>query len=134
MKYSLLKSIGAMLAGIIAGAIPAVAMDSILEKAGIMETDPFDANPTGLIMGVLLYRLIFNVTGSYVTARLAPKHPMRHAMILGILGLVIGTIGTIVMWDVPPHWYSIGVALISVPCAWTGAKLAEIKFKSSTHH
>ena len=134
MNHFILKSVRAMLAGFGAGALPSVATDSILEKTGLMITKPFDANPVGLIIGVLLYRLIFNVMGSYVTARLAPSHPMRHAMILGLLGLVIGIIGAVIMWAIPPHWYSVSVALISVPCAWIGAILAERKINSSIHH
>jgi len=34
----------------------------------------------------LAYRSVYTVLGGYVTARLAPHNPMRHAMALGIAG------------------------------------------------
>src|SRR6266702_3366018 len=49
------------------------------------------------------YRIVFNVAGGYIAARLAPYAPMRHAMALAIIGLV----------------------LMAVPCAWLGGRIAE---------
>ncbi|MFL5528873.1 MAG: hypothetical protein ACJ791_05865, partial [Gemmatimonadaceae bacterium] len=75
------------------------------------------------------YRIIYNIIGSYVAARLAPNRPMWHAMVLGVLGLLVGTAGAAATWNsnppLGPHWYGIAVALISIPCAWIGGLLAE---------
>jgi hypothetical protein len=124
MKTPILKSIGAIVAGLALGFILSIATDKIFEKTGAMETEPFDANPAWLIMLVVVYRTIFNTAGSYLAARLAPTKPMKHALILGMIGLLLGIIGTIVMWDIPPHWYPILLVILTLPAAWFGGKLA----------
>lgn len=81
MKKETLKSIGAIVAGFFALVILSVITDSILEKTGIMKTEPFVENPIWLIVIIILYRTIFNTFGCYLTARLAPNKPMKHAII-----------------------------------------------------
>ena len=115
MKNSILKSIWACLAGMLVGAILAVLTDTILEKTGLMTTQPFDANPVWLIIIVIIYRNVYNILGSFVTARLAPFRPMKHVMIVAAIGLVATIVGTIVMWHVPPHWYPISLIILT-PC------------------
>ena len=123
MSKNTLKSIGAILVGFLAGAILSVVTDVILEKTGFMKMEPFDYNAWWIIVLVILYRCIYNTLGCYIAARLAPSRPMRHAMILGIIGLGLSIVGTIVMWDKPPHWYPIALILLVMPCAWLGGKL-----------
>jgi CHASE2 domain-containing sensor protein len=73
----------------------------------------------------LAYRAVYGVLGSYVTARLAPDRPTLHAMTLGVVGVVIGSVGAVVMWDAGPAWYSLGVIAVTLPCARAGAWLHE---------
>jgi hypothetical protein len=124
MKKSILKSIGALLAGIATGVILSLATDAILEKTGLMKTNPFDANPSWVIIGVIIYRTVYNIAGAYLTARLAPDNPMKHVLLLGILGLAVGVLGTVVMWHIPPHWYPIALDILALPSAWLGGILA----------
>lgn len=72
------------------------------------------------------YRIPYTVLGGYVAARLAPGRAMKHAMILGVIGLVLSIVGAIATWnrDLGPHWYAIVIAAIAIPCSWLGAKLA----------
>ena len=127
MKYSILKSIGAIIAGMAVGAILSVATDKILEATSIMKITPFDENPVWLIGLVIIYRTIFNLLGTYIAAKLAPSKPMKHAIILGIIGTLAGIIGTIAMWHIPPHWYPISLVILTMPTAWLGGKLATKK-------
>jgi hypothetical protein len=73
----------------------------------------------------LSYRIVYTVVGSYVTARLAPHSPMRHAWVLGVIGFVIGTAGAIATMPMHlgPAWYPIAIALTALPCAWLGGAL-----------
>jgi hypothetical protein len=74
----------------------------------------------------LAYRIAYGVAGSWLTARLAPFAPMRHALILGGIGLVVsltGVVGAMHM-DLGPLWYPVLVALSALPCAWVGGRLA----------
>ena len=119
-----LKSVGAVIAGFVALATLSIITDIILGKAGVMKTDPFAENPAWLIAVIILYRTIFNTIGCYLGARLAPGKPMKHAMILGTIGVVLTLVGLIVAWDVPPRWYPISLIVLTLPAAWLGGKLA----------
>jgi len=41
------------------------------------------------------YRQYYTVVGGYVTAALAPDPPMRYVIILGLIGLTLGTLAAI---------------------------------------
>lgn len=123
MKKELLKSIGAVLAGFVLLVTLSIVMDSILEKIGALKTDPFNENPSWLIILLILYRTIFNACGSYLTARLAPNKPMKHALILGSIGVVLTIVGLIAMWEIPPRWYPISLIILTLPAAWVGGKI-----------
>jgi Kef-type K+ transport system membrane component KefB len=124
VKKEISKSIVAVIAGFAALAILSTIADSVLEKAGVMKTQPFVENPVWVIAIVILYRTIFNTLGCYLTARIAPNKPAQHAMILGILCVVLTIVGLIVMWDIPPRWYPISLIVLTLPAAWLGGKMA----------
>lgn len=124
MKKEILKSIGAVVAGFALLVILSVITDSILEKTGVMKTEPFVENPVWLIVTIILYRTIFNTFGCYLTARIAPNKPIKHAIILGIIGVVLTIAGLIAMWDIPPRWYPISLLVLTLPAAWLGGKMA----------
>ncbi|HEV8515968.1 MAG TPA: hypothetical protein VGQ59_21960 [Cyclobacteriaceae bacterium] len=120
---STLKSIGAILVGLIAVFVLSILTDMALESTGLMQTNPFDANPWWLIVIVIIYRNIYGAAGSYLAARFAPNKPMRHAMILGFIGFALTIVGAVVMWDMPPHWYPLTLIVLALPSAWLGGKL-----------
>jgi MFS family permease len=124
MKKETLKSIGAVIAGLAALAILSILTDTVLQKTGVMKTEPFVENPVWLIALIVLYRMIFSTFGCYLTARLAPRKPMKHAMILGVIGVVLTIVGLIAMWDIPPRWYPISLIVLTLPAAWLGGKMA----------
>lgn len=124
MKKETLKSIGAVIAGFAVLAILSTITDSVLQKTGVMKTDPFDENPVWMIALIVAYRTIFNIIGFYLTARLAPGRPMKHAIILGTICFALTIAGAIVMWHLPPHWYPISLAVLTLPAAWLGGKMA----------
>ena len=68
---------------------------------------------------------VFAIVGCYVSARLAPRHPMRHALILGALGLAFSLFTAAKMWDAAPAWYHIINLFLVMPYAWFGGRLRE---------
>jgi len=80
-----------------------------------------------VLVWATIYRTIYGVFGSYITARLAPNRPMMHALIGGAIGTLLATAGAIATWNhVPPlgpHWYSIALIVGALPTAWLGAKI-----------
>jgi hypothetical protein len=42
---------------------------------------------------------------------------MKHVMILGLLGTLLGVVGVVATWnrDLGPHWYPIALAVLAIP-------------------
>ena len=120
-----LKSIGSVLAGFAAVFILSVATDIILEKAGVFppQNEP-NAYVWWMLLLALVYRSLYAAVGGFVTASLAPSQPLRHAVILGITGLVFASIGLVVNWNksLSNAWYPILLAILSLPSVWLGGK------------
>lgn len=123
MKKNTLKSIGAVLAGFVTVVVLSVGTDSVLEARGVFPPLEKGLFITWMLIVALVYRCIYTVAGGYVTALLAPDRPTRHAIILGIIGIVAGTIGVVVGWDLSAHWYPIALVITALPCTWLGGKL-----------
>ena len=128
MNKNTLKSIEAVLAGFITVFVLSVGTDFILEKLGFFPpaNEP-DAYTGWMLMLALIYRSIYSVAGFYLAATLAPRAPMRHAIILGIIGAVFATLGAMANWDRSANWYPVLLVLVTLPCAWLGGRLVEIK-------
>lgn len=126
---SILRSIGAVLAGFVFIGVTHTGTDAILEGAGILPKGHLFVG-TGLILAVLGYRAAFSLAGCYLTAWLAPQNPMRHSLALGGIGVVLSSIGAIVAGaDLGPAWYAWTLAAISLPVAWLGGKLFEARLR-----
>ena len=119
-----LRRIGAVLAGLLAIVILSTAADAVLHATGVYPPFP-ERMADALFVLATAYRIVFGVLGGYVTARLAPDRPMRHALILGGIGLVISTAGAAAMGEYGPAWYALAIIAICLPCAWAGARLYE---------
>ena len=74
---------------------------------------------------MLLYVGVYATLGCYVTARLAPSRPMRHALVLGALGLAFNVMGSIAAWDTAPAWYHAVQLALTMVWAWLGGRLRE---------
>jgi len=119
------KSIWAVVAGFLTVVVLSIGTDFVLETLGIFppQSEP-GAYTAGMLMVALIYRCVYTVAGGYVTAWLAPNRTMRHAIILGFVGIAAGTIGVVVSWNLSPeHWYPIALVITSLPCTWWGGKL-----------
>ena len=128
MSKDILKSIGAVLAGLIFIGITHTATDAILENTGVLPKGNLHVG-TGLILMVIVYRAVLSLIGCYLTALLAPKSPMKHALALGIVGVLLSTAGAIATanMNLGPSWYAWTLVLISLPIAWLAGKLYELR-------
>jgi len=124
---NILKSIGAVLAGLVFIVISHTAVDKILEGLGIFPPPDQGLHVSWMLALALTYRVLLSIAGCYFTARLAPSRPMVHALILGAIG-VLGSAAGIPMamsQNLSPVWYPVSLAILSLPCAWIGGKLAD---------
>ncbi|HEV2734046.1 MAG TPA: hypothetical protein VGV85_04370 [Longimicrobiaceae bacterium] len=117
-----LRRAGAVLAGLLSIVVLSTAADAVLHATGVYPPFP-EIMADGLFLLATAYRVVFGVAGSWLAARLAPDHPMRHALALGAVGTVISVAGAAAMWQYGPAWYSLAIVAISFPCAWAGGRL-----------
>ena len=123
------RSVAAVLLGFVAVVVLSLGTDQVLH---VLQVYPPWGRPTydpGLNLLALAYRIAFAVLGSYIAARVAPHAPMRHALVLGFVGLALsaaGAIATIPM-HLGPALYPIALALTALPCAWLGGVLYRSK-------
>ncbi len=122
-RRSVLRSIGAVLAGLLTIFILSLGTDQLLHSLGIYPPWGQPMRDNGLLLLALSYRAVYDVFGCYLTARLAPRAPMLHALILGGVGTVLATLGAIEMWNFSPNWYPVVLAASALPSAWLGGML-----------
>lgn len=120
------RSIGALLAGLLVGVILSVGTDVLMRATGALPRLGQPAGNMPLLLATL-YRTLYGVAGSYMAARLAPNRPMRHALVLGVFGLVVSTAGAVATWNrqpsLGPHWYPVALIVLAIPTAWVGGNL-----------
>jgi hypothetical protein len=119
------RSIIAVLAGFVVVVVLSIGTDVLLHAIGVLPRLG-DAVSDSLLLVATVYRTIYSVVGSYITAWLAPDRPMKHALAGGVIGLILGIVGVIVTWNgagIGHHWYSIALAVLALPSAWVGGKL-----------
>ena len=124
---NVLKSTGAVLAGFIFILISHSTVDFILEATGIFTPPSQGFHTTWMVVTATIYRTLLSIIAAFITAKLAPSAPMKHALVLGLIGLAICTAAAIIVipMDLSPAWYPIALAVLAVPAAWFGAMLAE---------
>jgi hypothetical protein len=123
------KSVWALVAGFIAVVVLSIGTDAVLHALHVFP-------PVGqrmsdkLFLIATIYRTVYAILGSYITARVAPDRPMAHALIGGIIGLILGSVGAAVTWnrtELGPHWYPVALVVTALPCAWIGGKIRELE-------
>ena len=123
----ILRSIAAVVAGFLATFMLSIVTDIVLHGIGVF---PPWGQPMSNALFVLAtaYRVIYTIAGGYITARLAPNRPMTHVWILGLIGFLAATVGTVATWnkgpEFGPKWYPIALIVTALPCVWLGGKLA----------
>lgn len=129
MNKNKFKSIGSVLVGFIVIAILSTGTDMILKSMGILPYEHLFVS-SELILAVIFYRAVYSLIGCYIAAKLAPHSPMKHALALGLVGVIVGSVGTVVAADLGPAWYGWTLVVIALPIAWLGGKL----YESSSHN
>lgn len=125
---TVLRSIGAVVAGLIAIIITHTGTDAVLHATGVFPP-VFTRMSDGLFGLALAYRVAFSIFGCYLTARLAPNRPMFHSLMLGAVGTILSIAGAAAAWNkVPelgPKWYLVALVFTAIPCALIGGWLRE---------
>lgn len=122
------QSLWAVLAGVVVAIVATTLVDVLLHLAHVFPpiTQPIDDR---LALLATSYRIVIGIAGAWLTARLAPDRPLKHALLLGYLGVVLGLVGVVVTWNkgLGPRWYPIALVILAVPQSWVGGKLYEMR-------
>jgi peptidoglycan/LPS O-acetylase OafA/YrhL len=119
-----MKSFLAILAGLVFTIVITTAVDVLMHQTGL-----FTANgmTTTHWLIATAYRIVIAILGCWLTARLAPQNPMKHALILGGIGALLALVGVWVSSqkgpEFGPMWYAVVLVLTALPCAWIGGRL-----------
>ena len=125
-QRSILRSVGAVVAGLLFVIIITTATDALLHATGIF---PPWGQPMSDSLFVLAfaYRVVYGIAGGYITGLLAPDKPVKHALVLGAIGFVLSLAGAAATWnrgpEFGPKWYPLALIVIAIPTAWLGGKL-----------
>ena len=122
------QSIIAVVAGLVFIIVVTTVVDIVLHKMGVYPPLDHPINDT-LSALATAYRIVISIAGAWLTARLAPDKPMKHALILGVVGTFLGLVGVVTTWNsgLGPRWYPIALAVLAIPQCWVGGKLYEVQ-------
>ena len=120
-------SVWAVIAGVLVTVALTTLVDVLLHVFGVY---PPMGQPLSNALALVAtgYRIVISIGAAWLTARLAPDRPLRHALILGYVGTLLGLVGVIVTWNrgLGPRWYPIALAALAIPQCWVGGKLYEL--------
>jgi hypothetical protein len=122
------KSVWAVVAGVLFIIVVTTLVDVVLHAVHVYP--PIDQRlGDNLALLATAYRIVISIAGAWLTARLAPDKPMKHALILGVVGTVLGLLGVVATWNsgLGPRWYPILLTVLAVPQCWVGGKLYEMR-------
>jgi len=122
----ILRSVVAVFIGVLAVIVLSVGTDVVLHATGIYPRW-FQPMAEGLWVLALAYRVVYGIAGGYLAARLAPNRQMAHALVLGVVGLVLSIVGVAMHWnkgpEYGPRWFGLALIATALPLAWIGGKI-----------
>jgi hypothetical protein len=129
-KKKTIKSIGDVIAEFITVVALSIGTDVILEATGVFPgfagQAAYGFTTQWMLMLAFIYRSNYITARNYVAAALAPDRSMRHAFILGCIGIAAGIHGAMANWDkttASTAWCPIAPVIAALPCTWLGGKL-----------
>lgn len=122
------RSIVSLVSGFVITVVLALGSDGLLRLLA-----PQAFSSSGAVRGhgwlalMLAYTACSVVVGCLIAARLAPSHPLGHAVVLGVIGLVFTIAATLATWGTAPSWYHLLAMVQVMPSAWLGGWLGSSK-------
>ena len=121
----IVRSILAIVVGFLVIGALAFGTGAALTAAGVFPPATEPITDIGLLLLETAFVAVYAIFGCWLAAFLAPSHPMRHALILGVLGLAFNVMGAVMNAGLRPTWaLALNLALV-MPYAWMGGRLRE---------
>jgi len=122
------RSFWALVAGVAFIIVVTTLVDVVLHMIGVY---PPMGQPMNDALALLAtaYRIPISIAGAWLTARLAPEKPMKHALMLGVVGTALGLVGVVTTWnaELGPRWYAIALAVLAIPQCLAGGRIHEMR-------
>ena len=122
------RSFWALVAGVAFIIVVTTLVDIVLHMVGVY---PPMGQPMNDALALLAtaYRIPISIAGAWLTARLAPEKPMKHALMLGVVGTALGLVGVVTTWnaELGPRWYAIALAVLAIPQCLAGGRIHEMR-------
>ena len=113
----MIKSIVAVVVGYLIFAVSAVAF---LQLSG---QPPHETAPLGLILGSIVFGIVFALLGGYVAALLARRRPLAHALAVAAIIALGATVSLIATLGKGAIWSQIAALVLMAPSAVLGGWL-----------
>jgi hypothetical protein len=119
------RSIVAVAVGLVSIVVLSLATDQVFHVLNVYPPWGQPMREPGDNLLALGYRSVYTVLGGYLTARLAPRNPMRYVTILAVTGFILGAAGAIgtIPLKLGPVWYPILLALTGPIFTLLGGRL-----------
>lgn len=118
------RSVIAVVSGIAFIVIATTLVDVLLHAVGVYRPwgEPLSDGDAAIAIS---YRVVLSILGASLTAWLAPRAPMRHAMYLAVVGTLLGLAALAATWGngLAPAWYLVALVLLAFPQCWAGGRL-----------
>lgn len=125
VRPTFLRRVGPGALGLVAIFVLSSACDALMHALGVFPAVGTPMN-AGWFVLALAYRSLISVLGCALAARLAAASPMRTALRLGGVGVLLSLVGLAVSLSRPelgPIWYPAALVAVALPCAWLGGKI-----------
>jgi peptidoglycan/LPS O-acetylase OafA/YrhL len=71
---------------------------------------------------IMCYALAYCVLAGYVTATIARRREVAHALVLGVVLVLMLIYPTIKSWDTTPVWYHVALFVFTAPACVAGGR------------
>lgn len=122
------RSVWAVVAGVLFIIVVTTIVDLVLHQMHFYPPVGVPMNDTHALVAAA-YRFVIGIGGAWLTARLAPANTMKHVLILGGVGMLLGLLGVLVTWNanLGPRWYAISLVVTALPQCWLGGRLFQMQ-------
>ena len=126
-EVPVVRSIVAVAAGFFTSTVLSLGGDLAFRR---LSPEAFDVGGRAVDEGALFimmgYEALFVLLAGYVTARLAIRRPLTHALVAGVIILLARAFSVFLTWETGPTWFHIGILVLIIPVALLGAKLRDL--------
>jgi hypothetical protein len=119
----MLRSIIAIVVGVVVLLATALLTDAILLKLFPAIVDAHGRVTSAAVAFLLMsYALAYCVLAGYVAALVARRREVEHALVLGVVLVVLLIYPTIKSWDTTPVWYHVALFALTAPACVAGGR------------